>query len=389
MGGETMNDEVGAIMNSEAGGMRDNGAVRNGGSGVAGVDSPGDGQWRVRFDAEVTFANGGGLQTQGFRLDVADPEIGDGELAELFVRHLGLLMVEEVRISGREAVREPHKGSRHTMGTGTADSGAAGYGAVGSRGDSPTGVRDAAPGSVGTARRIIDLSHPIHHGMITYPGLPGPEIGDHLTRTASRDIYAPGTEFAIGRIAMVSNTGTYVDSPFHRYGDGPDLAGLPLTRLTDLDGIVVRVLDGGDGGDGGNGDGADANRGARRAVNRELLLPHDVTGKAVLIHTGWSRHFGTEQYGHGHPYLTADATAWLVEQGAALVGIDSLNIDDTDDGTRPAHTGLLAAGIPVVEHLRGLEALPPQGFRFHAAPPAVAGMGTFPVRAYALLDHAR
>ncbi|WP_246203605.1 cyclase family protein [Streptomyces tailanensis] len=229
------------------------------------------------------------------------------------------------------------------------------------------GPRKAPQGRGG--RWVVDLSHTIRHGLITYPGLPGPEIGEHLTREASRGIYAPGTEFAIGRISMVSNTGTYLDSPFHRFSGGHDLAGLPIDRLTDLDGIVVRVQD------------ADG-----RAVDRAALLPYDVTGRAVLIHTGWDRHFGTERYGHGHPYLTADAVAWLVEQGAALVGIDSLNIDDTDDGTRPAHTGLLAAGIPVVEHLRGLEQLPPQGFRFHAAPPAVEGMGTFPVRAYALLD---
>lgn len=229
------------------------------------------------------------------------------------------------------------------------------------------GPRKAPQGRGG--RWVVDLSHTIRHGLITYPGLPGPEIGEHLTRDASRGIYAPGTEFAIGRISMVSNTGTYLDSPFHRFSGGHDLAGLPIGRLTDLDGIVVRVQD------------ADG-----RAVDRAALLPYDVTGRAVLIHTGWDRHFGTERYGHGHPYLTADAVAWLVEQGAALVGIDSLNIDDTDDGTRPAHTGLLAAGIPVVEHLRGLEQLPPQGFRFHAAPPAVEGMGTFPVRAYALLD---
>ncbi|WP_055715664.1 cyclase family protein [Streptomyces torulosus] len=326
--------------------------------------SENDEQWRVRFDAEVTFGNGGGLQTQGFMLDVPGPEIGDGELAELFVRHLGLLMVDKVHVSGREAVREPHKGSRGTSGEGrrTADG-------------TESGAREAGTVPVADGerrregRRIVDLSHTIRHGMTTYPGLPGPEIGEHLTRDASRDHYAPGTEFAIGRIAMVSNTGTYLDSPFHRFSGGHDLAGLPIGTFADLDGLVVRVHDAG-----------------LRAVDRAALLPYDVTGRAVLIHTGWDRHWGTERYGHGHPYLTADAVAWLVDQGAALVGIDSLNIDDTDDGTRPAHTGLLAAGIPVVEHLRGLDQLPPQGFRFHAAPPAVEGMGTFPVRAYALLD---
>ncbi|MFI1031764.1 cyclase family protein [Streptomyces sp. NPDC020951] len=299
-----------------------------------------DERWRVRFDAEVTFAGGGSLQTQGFLLDVTDPEADDPELADLFVRRLGLPKVDKVRISGRRSLREPHTGA---------------WGA--------TGPRRTAH------RRTVDLSHSIRHGMITYPGVPGPEIGDHLSREASRAHYGPGTEFAIGRISMTANTGTYLDAPFHRFGDGADLAGLPLSGLTDLDGIVVRVL------------GTD-----RRAVDRELLLPHDVTGRAVLIHTGWDRHWGTEQYGSGHPYLTADAAAWLVEQRAALVGMDSLNIDDTEDGARPAHTTLLAAGVPVVEHLRGLEQLPPHGFRFHAAPPAVEEMGTFPVRAYALLD---
>ena len=217
-------------------------------------------------------------------------------------------------------------------------------------------------------RRIIDLSHVIRHGMITYPGLPAPEISDHLSREASRGNYAPGTEFAFGRISMVSNTGTYLDSPFHRFGDGADLAGLPLAGLIDLRGLVIRVPDEGE-----------------RAIDVSALSSYDVTGKAVLFHTGWDRHWGTDQYGSGHPYLTRAAAEWLVEQKPALVGIDSLNIDDTRDGTRPVHTVLLAAGIAVVEHLRGLEQLPEEGFRFHAAPPAVEGMGTFPVRAYALV----
>lgn len=301
----------------------------------------GDEQRRVRFDAEVTFTNGGDLQVHDFRLDIPGTDIEDGELAELFVRHLGLLMVEKVRISAKRLLQERHKGSR--------------------------GI--AAAGSPPAGRRAVELSHVIRHGMVTYPGLPAPEISDHLSRQESRDHYAPGTEFAIGRICMVANTGTYLDSPFHRFGDGADLAGLALSRLTDLDGVVVRVT-------GRQG----------RAIDRAALLSYDVTGRAVLIHTAWDRHWGTERYGSGHPYLTADAAALLAERHAALVGIDSLNIDDTEDGTRPAHTTLLAAGIPVVEHLRGLEQLPPQGFRFHAAPPSVEGMGTFPVRAYALLD---
>jgi kynurenine formamidase len=210
--------------------------------------------------------------------------------------------------------------------------------------------------------------------MVTYPGLPGPEIGEHLTREASRAHYAPGTEFSIGRIRMVGNTGTYLDSPFHRYADGADLAALPLAATVDLEGVVVRVP-----------------AGARRAVERPALAalaPHPVRGRAVLVHTGWARHWGTARYSAGHPYLTGAAAAWLVEQGAALVGIDSLNVDGTDDGERPAHSALLAAGIPIVEHLRGLEQLPPAGFRFHA-PPAVVGLGSWPVRAYALIDESR
>ena len=296
-------------------------------------------QWRVQFDAAVTFANGGALQAQEFRLDVPGPEIGDAELGELFVRHLGLLMVGSVSISNKLMLQEPHKGSRSTVGA----------------------ERRSAP-------RVVDLSHVIKDGMVTYPGLPGPEIGDHISREASRATYAPGTEFAINRISMVANTGTYLDSPFHRFADGADLAALPLARVSDLDGVVVRVV--------GSKD---------RAIDRSAFLPYDVTGKAVLVHTGWDRHWGTAQYGSGHPFLTADAAKWLAEQQPALVGIDSLNIDDTDDGTRPAHTGLLEAGIPVVEHLRGLEQLPPYGFRLHAVPLAVEGMGTFPIRAYALV----
>ncbi|MFJ4187208.1 cyclase family protein [Kitasatospora sp. NPDC089509] len=228
----------------------------------------------------------------------------------------------------------------------------------------------SAPHSAG--RRVVELSHPIRHGMVTYPGLPAPEIGVHLSREDSRDHYAPGTEFQIGRISMVANTGTYLDSPFHRFPDGPDLAGLPLAGLVDLDGLVVPALDAPD-----------------RAVDPSALLPYRVTGRAVLIRTGWDRHWGTDRYGAGgHPFLSAQGAAWLVAQRPALVGIDSLNIDDTTDLARPAHSALLEAGIPLVEHLRGLEQLPPEGFRFHAAPPAVAGMGSFPVRAYAVLSGA-
>ena len=217
-------------------------------------------------------------------------------------------------------------------------------------------------------RRLVELSHVVRHGMVTYPGLPGPEITDYLTREASRARYDQGTEFSIARISMVANTGTYLDAPFHRFADGPDLAGLPLASLADLEGVVLRVP-----GDHG------------RAVDRDLFLHCPVRGRAVLVETGWDRHWGTGAYGVDAPFLTREAAEWLAGQGAALVGIDSVNIDDMRDGSRPAHTLLLAAGIPVVEHLCGLARLPPEGFRFHAAPPLVEGMGTFAVRAYAVI----
>lgn len=221
-------------------------------------------------------------------------------------------------------------------------------------------------------RRLIDLSHEITDGLVTYPGLPAPQIDEYLTRDASRARYAPGTEFSIGRITMVANTGTYLDTPFHRFADGLDLAGLKLQQLVDLDGVLVRVV------------GA-----SERAIGADRFTGLDVNGKAVLIHTGWDRHWATPEYGVGHPFLTGDGAAWLAGHGAAIVGIDSLNIDDGADGARPAHTTLLHAGIPIVEHLTGLDALPQRGFRFSAVPARVAGMGTWPVRAYASIEDDR
>jgi len=304
--------------------------------------STGEDEWRVRFDADVTFRNGGGLQAQGFRLDIPGADMDDRALGELFVRHLGLLMVDHVRITNKALLREPHKGSRGVV---------------------PREAEQRSP-------RLVELSHVIRDGMITYPGLPGPSVTEHLSREASRAVYAAGTEFQIGHISMVANTGTYLDAPSHRFTDGADLAALPLARTVDLDGVVVRVL------------GSQA-----RDVGRALLAPLDVAGRAVLIHTGWDRHWGTAEYGSdAHPFVTASAAAWLAEHGAALVGIDSINIDDKTDGTRPAHTTLLRAGIPIVEHLCDLDQLPPDGFRFSAAPLAVEGMGTVSVRAYALID---
>jgi len=222
------------------------------------------------------------------------------------------------------------------------------------------------PNETSDRRRFIDLSHTIVEGMITYKGFPGPLICDYMSRRASRQFYDEGTSFHIGRIDMIANTGTYLDSPFHRFETGEDVAELDLTGLADLDAVVVRV------------EGA-----ADRAVDRAAFLSVDVRGKAVLVHTGWARHWGTDQYFEGHPFLTEAAALYLKEQGAALVGIDSLNIDDNSGGSRPVHTTLLGAGILIVEHLCNLDQLPLSGFAFTAVPVKVKGMGSFPVRAFA------
>jgi kynurenine formamidase len=219
------------------------------------------------------------------------------------------------------------------------------------------------------ARQLIDVSHVIEHGMVTYRGLPAPIVCDYLSREASHRLYAPGVEFHIGKVEMVANTGTYLDSPFHRYADAPDLAELPLEKLAGLDSVLVRW-----------------NLAAGRAIGQDAFRRLDVRGKAVLVQTGWDSHWRTDTYFEGHPYLTADAATSLRDRGAVLVGIDSLNIDDTADLHRPVHSTLLRAEIPVVEHLRGLDQLPDAGFRFFAVPVKFAGMGTFPVRAFGLIE---
>jgi len=224
----------------------------------------------------------------------------------------------------------------------------------------------------GTRARLVDLSHAIHDGLVTYPGLPAPCIREHLDRASSRAHYAPGTEFSIARIDMVANTGTYLDAPFHRYESGRDVAALDLETLVELPGFLVRAPEG------------------VRAIDAAALEAatgaRELVGHAVLVATGWSRHFGTPAYGHGHPYLTRDAAAFLADRGAALVGIDSLNIDDISTGERPVHSLLLAREVHIVEHLNHLTALPDTGFRFSAAPPRVRGLGSFPVRAFARLE---
>jgi len=217
--------------------------------------------------------------------------------------------------------------------------------------------------------RLIDVSHAIEHGMVTYPGFPVPVISDWLSRDASQARYAPGTTFQIGKVELLANTGTYIDAPFHRYNGGKDISDYPLEAVASLRGVVVR-----------------ATERAGRALDAGLFGRRDVKGKAVLVHTGWDIHWRTERYGTGHPYLTRAAAEHLVAAGAALVGIDSLNIDDATDGARPVHSMLLAAGIPIVEHLCALGELPDDGFRFYAVPPRVKGMGSFPVRAFAALE---
>jgi kynurenine formamidase len=294
---------------------------------------------RVKFDFEVEFSNGGGLQGQGFRLDIDGDDVADDELAAHVVRDLRLLMVRDVRILDKQIIRERHKRA-------------------------PATQRQRERGDL---RTRIDLSHEVEDGMVTYRGLPAPVICDFLSRERSREYYAAGTEFQIGQITMCANTGTYVDSPFHRFPDGIDLAGLPLDRLADLDAVTIDVA--------GSGE---------RAIDRGQLLPYDVGGKAVLVRTGWDRHWRTDAYFEGHPFLTEDAARHLAEERVALVGIDSLNIDDTSDGTRPVHTILLGEGIPICEHLTNLAAVPVEGFRFSAVPVKVRAMGTFPVRAYAV-----
>ena len=292
-------------------------------------------QYRAHFDARVEFANGGDLIANGFRLDLPS---ADAAVETLFVQHLGLALVSSVELTNLVVVEEPHKGSR--------------------------GVPVSTSSITG---KLVDLSHTIREGLITYPGLPAPVFTPHLTRSDSRAKYAPGTEFAMDIITMIGNTGTYIDSPFHRYEGGADLAGLSLATLVDQPAEVFHLEDS-----------------LERGIPASVFHDRSLTGKAVLLHTGWDRHFGSPEYLIGSPFLTKDGADYLVSQRVSLVGIDSLNIDDTESGgERPAHSALLAAGIHVVEHLTNLGSLPPAGARFTAVPPKVEGFGTFPVRAFA------
>ncbi len=217
-------------------------------------------------------------------------------------------------------------------------------------------------------KKLIDLSHSIINGMVTYPGVTPPIICDFLSREASKSLYADGVSFCINQINMPANTGTYIDSPFHRYADGFDLAQLPLHSVANLEVVVCRPSK------------------KQRAIGVENFEGLDIAGKAVLVETGWSQHWGTEQYNHGHPYLTSESALYLKNNKAALVGIDSLNIDDTDDPSRPVHSVLLGSNIPIVEHMCNIGEVPDTGSIFHAAPVKIQEFGTFPVRAYAVIE---
>jgi arylformamidase len=288
---------------------------------------------RVVFDFDIAFTNGGGIQGQDFRLDIAGETISDQELADYIVQDMQLLMVGKVAILNKHYIEEQHK---------------------------------RTPVNAHSEEKLIDLSHIIFQGLITYKGLPAPIICDYLSRENSRAFYEPGTEFQIGKIEMVTNTGTYIDCPFHRYEHGKDLSEVALQQFADLDAITIHA------------------KGATE-IGKEFFTGKEIRNRAVLVFTGWDRHWNTDSYFEGHPYLTGEAAEYLKDCGVKLVGIDSHNIDDTRGKTRPVHTTLLGAEILIVEHMCNLEKLPESGYTFNAVPPKFKGAGTFPVRAYAAI----
>ncbi|WP_276372331.1 cyclase family protein [Chryseolinea sp. H1M3-3] len=291
---------------------------------------------RVKFNFEIYFTNGGSIKGEDFRLDISGNDISDKELADYLVKDLRLLMVGETRILNKQVFGEKHK--RKSI--------------------------NATSGN----QMLIDLSHTIEHGLITYKGLPAPIVCDYLSREDSKKFYAPGTEFQIGKIEMVTNTGTYIDSPFHRFEHGKDLSEIALENFTDLEATVISVPY------------TDTLK-----VTKEHVKGYEVRNRAVLIHTGWDAFWNTEKYYENHPSLTQDAAEYLRDCHVKLVGIDSHNIDDTNGKSRPVHTTLLGADILIVEHLCNLSLLPADGFTFSAVPPKFKGVGTFPVRALAKL----
>jgi arylformamidase len=289
---------------------------------------------RVKFDFEISFTNGGGIKGEDFRLDIVGDDISDKDLADYIVRDMNLLMVGQTRILNKEILTEKHKRIPYHPGNGS--------------------------------NVFIDLSHTIEEDLVTYKGLPAPVICDYLSREESRKFYEPGTEFQIGKIEMVTNTGTYLDCPFHRFAEGKDLSEVSLEAMTDLAGIVIRVP-----------------FTESLAITKEHVMNREIRNKAVLIHTGWDAYWNTERYYEGHPYVTPAAAEYLRDCDVALVGIDSHNIDNTAVKSRPVHTTLLGAEILIVEHLCNLQLVPDEHFLFSAVPPKVRGAGTFPVRAMA------
>lgn len=291
---------------------------------------------RVKFDFEIYFTNGGNIKGEDFRLDISGNDISDKELADYIVEDLSLLMVGQTKILNKVIFEETHKRKpidKHNK-----------------------------------ANLLIDLSHTIEDGLITYKGLPAPIICDYLSREDSKQFYEKGTEFQIGKIEMVTNTGTYVDCPFHRFEDGKDLSQVGLERFADLDAIVIRIP-----------------HSKTIEITEEHLKNYEIRNRAVLIQTGWDEHWNAEQYYENNPYLTEKAAEYLRDCSVKLVGIDSHNIDDTKGKNRPVHTTLLGAEILIVEHLCNLYLLPEFGFTFSAIPPKFKGVGTFPVRAFAKL----
>jgi arylformamidase len=291
---------------------------------------------RVVFGFDLSFTNGGGIQGQDFRLDIDGETISDQELADYIVRDMQLLMVGKVDILNKYYIIEPHK---------------------------------RKPFNASIDKGLIDLSHVIFDGLVTYKGLPAPIICDYLSREQSKANYEGDTSFQIGKIDMVTNTGTYIDCPFHRFEDGKDLSEVDLEQFAELEAITI------------NADQA-------IAIDKEYFVEKEIRNKAVLVFTGWASHWNTPRYYEGHPYLTAEAAKYLKDCQVKLVGIDSHNIDDTGRKSRPVHTTLLGAGILIVEHLCNLDKLPESGYWFNAVPPKFKGAGTFPVRAYANLRKA-
>lgn len=286
---------------------------------------------RVVFDFEIEFTNGGGIQGQDFRLDIDGNTISDKELADYIIQDLRLLMVGKVNILNKVYIQEKHK--RHP-------------------------IDSISP------ERLIDLSHIIFDGLITYKGLPAPIICDYLSRENSKGNYEEGTTFQIGKIEMVSNTGTYIDCPFHRYENGKDLSETELAAFANLNAITIHAKN-------------------TMEIGADFFRSKEIRNKAVLVHTGWSNHWNTDTYFENHPFLTKEAAEYLRDCQVKLVGIDSHNIDDIRGKSRPVHTILLGSEILIVEHLCNLDKLPESNYLFSAVPPKFKGVGTFPVRAFA------